>query len=97
MAGPDGHIFWYNQRWYDYTGTTFEQMQGWGWQSVHDPDELPKVLERWTASIASGEPFDMVFPLEGKDGVLAGGCPTCSRRAGRKSNPGSIGRWPVSP
>ena len=41
MARSDGHIFWYNQRWYDYTGTTPEQMEGWGWQSVHDPDVLP--------------------------------------------------------
>ena len=67
MARPDGHIFWYNRRWYEYTGTTPEQMEGWGWQSVHDPDVLPKVLERWKGSIASGEPFDMVFPLKGAD------------------------------
>jgi PAS domain S-box-containing protein len=68
MARPDGHLFWYNQRWYDYTGTTPEQMESWGWQSVHDPQELPKVLQRWRASIASGEPFDMVLPLRGADG-----------------------------
>ncbi|MCA1619472.1 MAG: PAS domain S-box protein [Acidobacteria bacterium] len=37
MAEPDGHVFWYNERWYEYTGTTPEQMEGWGWQSVHDP------------------------------------------------------------
>ena len=55
MAQPDGHIFWYNERWYEYTGTTFEQMLGWGWQSVHDPEVLPRVLERWRASIAAGE------------------------------------------
>ncbi len=67
MARPDGHIFWYNRRWYEYTGTTPEQMEGWGWQSVHDPEVLPKVLERWQGSIASGEPFDMVFPLMGAD------------------------------
>ena len=48
MARPDGHILWYNRRWYEYTGTTLEQMEGWGWQSVHDPDELPRVLEKWT-------------------------------------------------
>ncbi|HEV7282401.1 MAG TPA: PAS domain S-box protein [Pirellulaceae bacterium] len=70
MAGPDGHIFWYNRRWYEYTGTTPEQMEGWGWQSIHDPLELPKVLERWKRSIASGEPFDMVFPLKGADGLF---------------------------
>ena len=68
MARPDGHIFWYNQRWYEYTGTTPKQMVGWGWQSVHDPDVLPQALERWTASIASGQPFEMVFPLRGADG-----------------------------
>ncbi len=70
MAKSDGHIFWYNQRWYDYTGTTLAQMEGWGWQSVHDPNELPKVLERWQASIATGSPFDMVFPLKGGDGAF---------------------------
>ncbi len=68
MARPDGHIFWYNRRWYDYTGTTPEQMEGWGWQSVHDPDVLPGVLDRWGGSIANGEPFEMVYPLRGADG-----------------------------
>lgn len=68
IAEPGGFIFWYNQRWYDYTGTTPEQMTGWGWQSVHDPAHLPRVLERWRASIRTGEPFDMEFPLRGADG-----------------------------
>ncbi len=68
MAEPDGYIFWYNQRWYDYTGTTPEQMAGWGWQSVHDPLELPRVLERWRASIATGAPFELEFPLRRSDG-----------------------------
>ncbi len=68
MAEPDGHIFWYNQRWYDYTGTTPEGMEGWGWQSVHDPKILPRVLERWRASVTSGEPFEMEFPLKSSDG-----------------------------
>ncbi|MDD2882338.1 MAG: PAS domain S-box protein [Rhodoferax sp.] len=68
IARPDGHIFWYNQRWYEYTGTTPEQMEGWGWQDVQDKVELPKVLERWQASIATGHPFEMMFPLRGADG-----------------------------
>ncbi|HEV2292529.1 MAG TPA: PAS domain S-box protein [Tepidisphaeraceae bacterium] len=68
MAKPDGWIFWYNRRWYEYTGTTPQQMEGWGWQSVHDPAELPRVTERWQHSIHSGEPFEMEFPLKGADG-----------------------------
>ncbi len=67
-AKPDGFIFWYNQRWYDYTGTTPEQMEGWGWQSVHDPQVLPRVMSEWTGVIAAGEPFDTEFPLRGADG-----------------------------
>jgi PAS domain S-box-containing protein len=70
MAEPDGHIFWYNQRWYDYTGTTPEQMAGWGWQSVHDPEILPAVIKRWKASLETGEPFEMEFPLKGADGAF---------------------------
>ena len=56
MADADGYIFWYNRRWHDYCGTTAETMAGWGWQSVHDPDVLPAVLEKWSACIASGIP-----------------------------------------
>ncbi|MEO6670301.1 MAG: PAS domain-containing protein [Ferruginibacter sp.] len=68
MAEADGSIFWYNQKWYEYTGTRPEQMEGWGWQSVHDPKELPMVLEKWQGSIATGDPFEMVFPIRGADG-----------------------------
>ena len=68
MANPDGYIYWYNRRWYEYTGTTLAEMEGWGWQSVHDPQALPGVLKRWQESIATGEPFDMEFPLRGADG-----------------------------
>ncbi len=68
IANADGWIFWYNHRWYEYTGTNPADMEGWGWQSVHDPELLPSVLERWTGSIATGEPFEMEFPLRGADG-----------------------------
>ena len=68
MANADGYIYWYNRRWYEYTGTSLAEMEGWGWQSVHDPDVLPAVLARWKESIASGQPFDMEFPLRGADG-----------------------------
>nr|MBA2406363.1 PAS domain-containing protein [Bdellovibrionales bacterium] len=67
MAQADGYIYWYNNNWFDYTGSTLEQMEGWGWQSVHDPKILPKVMENWPKSIQTGEPFEMEFPLKGRD------------------------------
>ncbi len=90
MAGPDGYIHWYNRRWYEYTGATREEMEGWGWQSVHDPDVLPRVLERWKASIASGEPFDMVFPLRGADGVFR---PFLTRVMPQLNQGGQVIQW----
>src|SRR5450755_146989 len=69
-ARPDGFIDYYNRRWYEYTGTTLEENQGWGWKSLHDPTKLDAVVERWQRSIATGEPFEMEFPLRGADGVF---------------------------
>jgi PAS domain S-box-containing protein len=68
IARAHGFIYWYNKRWYEYTGTTAEQMEREGWQTVHDPQVLPKVMLNWTAAIHSGEPFEMEFPLLGRDG-----------------------------
>lgn len=69
-ARPDGFIDFYNRGWYEYTGTTFEQMQGWGWERVHDPEILPAVVERWRQSLETGTPFEMEFPLRRYDGVF---------------------------
>ncbi len=68
-ALPDGHIDFYNRRWYEYTGTTFAQMEGWGWQSVHDPSMVEAIVVRWSDSLATGKPFEMEFPLRGADGA----------------------------
>lgn len=90
MAHADGHIFWYNQRWYEYTGTTLEQMAGWGWQSLHDPDALPEVLREWNASLISGTPFEMVFPIRGANGRFR---QFLTRVEPIKDESGTITRW----
>ncbi|HTG72298.1 MAG TPA: PAS domain S-box protein, partial [Terriglobia bacterium] len=68
MADGQGYIFWYNDRWYEYTGTTLEEMQGWGWQKVHHPDEVGRVVERIKVAFATGEPWEDTFPLRSKTG-----------------------------
>ena len=90
IARADGFIFWYNQRWYDYTGTTPEQMEGWGWQSVHDPKVLPEVTARWKTAIATGEPFDMEFPLLGADKIFR---PFLTRVLPVKDEQGRVIQW----
>jgi PAS domain S-box-containing protein len=68
IADASGYIYWYNRRWHEYSGTTPEEMRGWGWQSIHDPAALPSVLENWHRCIATGKPFEMVFPLRSATG-----------------------------
>jgi PAS domain S-box-containing protein len=68
MADPEGHVFWYNRGWYEYIGTTVDDNPGWSSPSVHDPEILPSVLQRWQQSLASGTPFQMEFPLRGRNG-----------------------------
>ncbi|WP_235001460.1 PAS domain-containing sensor histidine kinase [Nitrosovibrio sp. Nv4] len=68
IAEPDGKKSWHNQRWYDYTGTTPEEMKGCGWHKVHDPELLPKVIKRWKDALAAEQAFDMDVRLRGADG-----------------------------
>ncbi len=90
-ATPDSWIDFYNQRWYDYTGTTFEQMEGWGWVSVHDPDDLPRVLKIWRNAFATGQPWEDEFRLRrGSDGMLRW---HLSRAMPLRDAKGRIVRW----
>ena len=68
MADPGGSITWYNQRWFDYTGTTFAETQGWGWRRVHHPDHLERVAARLRDCFETGEPWEDTFPIRGRDG-----------------------------
>jgi len=90
MARADGSVFWYNDRWYEYTGSTFAEMEGSGWQSLHHPRELPEVMHRWRAALAAGTPFEMVFPLRGKDGRYR---PFLTRSIPLRDSEGRIVRW----
>jgi PAS domain S-box-containing protein len=90
MAAPDGYITWYNQRWHEYTGTTPEQMEGWGWTDVHDPEKLPGVMQRWQESIDTGQPFEMTFPLRGADGLFR---PFLTRAEPVRDEAGRVVRW----
>lgn len=67
-ADARGWIYWYNKRWHDYTGTTLEEMQGWGWQKVHHPGHVNRVVQRIRQSFETGTPWEDTFPLRSKHG-----------------------------
>lgn len=90
MATSDGHAFWYNQRWYDYTGTTSEEMQGRGWKRVHHPDHIDAVLNFVNEAFHKGETWELTFPLRGADGVYRW---FLTRAYPVKDAKGNIVRW----
>jgi PAS domain S-box-containing protein len=90
IARQDGSRFWFNQRWYEYTGTTLEQVEGSGWQSLCDPAELPRVQASWNAALASNTPWEETYALRRKDGQMR----WFLARAIPVNNPdGEITRW----
>ena len=90
MADADGSVFWYNRRWYEYTGKNPKEMAGWGWRSVHHPEKLPEVMRQWIRSIQTAEPFSMVFPLRGADGVFRS---FLTRIVPMRNEEGKVVRW----
>src|SRR5262245_47276367 len=63
MADPQGRRFWFNQRWYDYTATTLHDVEGDRWQALCYPEDLPRALETWNASLAAGTPWEATYRL----------------------------------
>lgn len=78
MADADGWIFWYNKKWYHYTGTSPKDMEGWARLNRKDEYEgtgrglalCKKIVERHNGKIrATGKPgegatIQILFPIE---------------------------------
>jgi PAS domain S-box-containing protein len=68
MADELGWATWYNQRWYDYTGATWESMRGSGWKSVHHPDHVARVERQLQECLERGVEWEDTFPIRSKTG-----------------------------
>jgi PAS domain S-box-containing protein len=90
MADPDGSVFWYNQRWYDYTGTTFEQVEGQGWQSVHHPDHIARIIGGVQHSWETGLEWEDTCPIRAADGSYRW---FLSRAVPIHDSNGKVARW----
>jgi PAS domain S-box-containing protein len=89
-ADTDGRRNWYNKRWYDYSGTTFEEMQGFGWQKLHHPDHLERVVRHIRESFKSDKPWEDTFPLRSRDGKYRW---FLSRALPIRDEAGKVVRW----
>ena len=68
IGDAEGSLYWYNRRWFDYTGTTLEEMAGWGWEKVHHPDHIDRVVAHVKEGFGTGTEWEETFPLRGADG-----------------------------
>ena len=68
MIDGDGNVNWFNRGWLEYTGTTLEENVGVGWKTVHHPDYVDAVAEKFERHLREGRDWEDTFPLRGKDG-----------------------------
>ena len=89
-ADSAGNVYWYNERWYAYTGSSLEAMQALGWRSVHHPDHVDRVTTRSAHCFATGSIWEDTFPLLGKDGTYSW---FLSRALPMRDEEGHITHW----
>jgi PAS domain S-box-containing protein len=89
-ADPDGAIRWHNRRWFEYTGMTLDEQDGWKWLSVLDPNDMPRVVMKWKAAVTTGEPWEDEFRIRRHDGQFRW---LLSRAMAMRDSRGRIVRW----
>lgn len=63
ITKPDGYHEYYNQRWYDYTGTKPGTTDGEGWNDLFHPDDQARARKIWNKSLKTGEPYEIEYRL----------------------------------
>ncbi len=90
MADAAGNIFWYNKRWFDYTGLPFEEARVWGWPLRQHPDHVDRTMEKINRCLTTGEVWEDTFPLKSRDGVYRW---FLSRAMPIRDDAGNVIRW----
>ncbi len=90
MADSKGWVFWFNKRFFDYTGTSLGEVQGWGWQKLHHPEHVGRVIERMNSSMRKGIFLEVTFPLRGRNGIYRW---FLTRIVPVKDSEGNVIRW----
>jgi PAS domain S-box-containing protein len=62
-ARADGGIDWFNDQFYAYCGAARGSLTGVDWTRQLHPDDVATTMERWNASLSSGEAFETEFRL----------------------------------
>lgn len=63
ITRPDGYHEYYNQPWYDYTGTKPGSTDGEGWNELFHEDDRERAWEVWRHSLETGEIYEIKYRL----------------------------------
>jgi PAS domain S-box-containing protein len=63
ITRPDGYHEYYNQQWYDYTGTTPGETDGEGWSKLFHPADREKAWKSWRRSLKTGDSYEIEYRL----------------------------------
>jgi len=67
-ANPTGEDDYFNQKCFEYTGLSFQQLQGSSWQQIVHPDDLDNSSSEWQTALRTGNAYNVEYRLRGKDG-----------------------------
>lgn len=66
---PDGESFYYNQKWWDYTGLSRTKFRAEDAAAVVHPEDLARLASIWKASSEIGKDWEAEYRLRRHDGV----------------------------
>ncbi|WBV42785.1 PAS domain S-box protein [Pseudoroseomonas cervicalis] len=87
---PDGHHDYFNQRWYDYTGTPEGSTDGEGWAGVFHPEDQERARALWSRCLATGERYHIEYRLRHRSGAYRW---VIGRALPLRGADGAIRRW----
>ncbi len=91
ITRSDGYHEYFNQHWYDYTGTTLEQTRGEGWSHLLHPDDYERTIRVWNHSLRTGDPYNIEYRFRnGKTGEYRW---FLGKALAVKDGSGNISKW----
>ncbi|WP_423148612.1 PAS domain S-box protein [Rubrolithibacter danxiaensis] len=90
VANKEGDVIYYNSVTLNFTGYTFNELRGWGWEEMIHPEDLEETKACWSRVLKTGEEFELEHRLRRKDGEYRW---HLTRAVAFKDRVGKINTW----
>ncbi len=90
IANAAGRLEWFNDRVFEYSGTSPVRLGDAQWTAIVHPDDLASAQSRWADALASGDPYEAEFRLRRHDGAFRW---HLSRASPFRAADGMVARW----